>query len=60
MYTQEEKLVIHRRIGVTKEAYDSLRQQKHKTKFSMAKIISNLVLATYGKRKHSEEERKGN
>lgn len=59
MYTKEEQLVIHKRIGVTEEVYGLLRQQKQKTKFSMAKLISNLVLQTYGK-KRNKKENKGN
>jgi|CXWL01.1.fsa_nt_gi hypothetical protein len=55
MYTQEEKLPIYRRIGVTKVVYSLLRQQKQKTKFSMAKIISNLVLTAYGKNKQAKK-----
>lgn len=55
MHTQEEKLVLYRRIGVTKEVYRLLRQQKQKTKFSMAKIISNLVLIAYGKNKQHKK-----
>jgi len=51
MYKREEELKIHRRIGVTKEVYDVLRKQKRKTKFSMAKLICNLVLKFYGKPK---------
>lgn len=58
MYDKEEQLVLYRRIGVTKKAYEILRKQKHKTKFSMAKIISNLVLSTYGRR--DKEESKSN
>lgn len=56
MYSQEEKLNLYRKIGVTKEVYQILREQKQKSKFSMAKIISNLVLTTYGKNKQSKEE----
>lgn len=59
MYTQEEQLVIHKRIGVTEEAYNLLRKHKQKTKFSMAKLISNLVLQTYGKKRNKKED-KGN
>lgn len=59
MYKKEEQLSIHRRIGVTKEVYNLLRQEKHKTKFSMAKLISNLVLMTYGKKGNKKED-KGN
>lgn len=47
MYTKEEKLEIHRRIGVTKEAYDILRLKKQREGQSMAKIITNLILKTY-------------
>lgn len=48
MYTREEQLVIAARVGLTKEAYETLRRQKRKTKLSMAKLISNLILKTYG------------
>lgn len=51
MYKREEQLEIHRRIGVTKDVYDVLRKQKRKTKLSMAKLICNLILKTYGKQK---------
>lgn len=44
MYTREEKLTIYGRIGVTKEAYDILRKQKRHSKFSMAKLASNLII----------------
>lgn len=57
MHNKEEQLSIHRRIGVTKEAYNLLRQQKHKTKFSMAKLITNLILKAYGKNKSKETEK---
>lgn len=49
MYTREEQLNIYRRIGITKDVYDVLRKQKRKVKLSMAKLICNLVLKTYGK-----------
>lgn len=48
-YTNEEKLTIYKRIGVTKKVYDLLRQQKRKQKISMAKIICNKMIETYDK-----------
>ncbi len=50
MYTKEDKLMIHRRIGVTKEVYDILRTKKQREGQSMAKIITNLILKIYGKK----------
>lgn len=48
MYTREEELEIAARIGITEEAYKLLRRQKRKTHLSMAKLLSNLILETYG------------
>jgi len=51
MYSKEEQLEIYKRIGITKEVYKLLRAEKRKQKISMAKIICNLTLKTYGNRK---------
>ncbi len=51
MYSQEEHLDIYKRIGVTKEVYDLLRDSKRRSKQSMAKIICNLVLQANENRK---------
>ena len=48
LYSNEEKLNINKRIGVTKEVYNILRQQKRKQKISMAKIICNAIIKKYG------------
>lgn len=43
-YPRELKLVIYRRIGVTKQVYEILRLNKRQNKISMAKYICNLVM----------------
>ena len=45
------ELNIYKRIGVTKEVYEILRQQKKKQKKSMARIICDLVLKNFRKEK---------
>lgn len=57
MYTQQQELEIYKRIGVTREVYDTLRDQKRQTKQSMAKIICNLVLEKYGSTLNSIKEK---
>lgn len=44
MYTREEQLEIFARVGVTKEAYELLRKEKRRSKLSMTKIVSELVI----------------
>jgi len=56
MYSPEERLKIHKRIGITKPVYRILREQKRKQKISMAKIICNLVIKTYGNGKTNRGE----
>jgi len=46
-YSKEEKLLIYKRIGVTKEIYVILRNQKRKQKISMAKIVCNAIAEKY-------------
>jgi hypothetical protein len=48
MYDREINLDLTARIGVTKEVYQLLRQERRKQKISMAKIICNLILEKYG------------
>jgi hypothetical protein len=43
-YRPEEQLEIFARIGVTEEAYDLLRKEKRRSKLSMAKIVSELII----------------
>ncbi|MDA3840264.1 MAG: hypothetical protein PF572_04190 [Patescibacteria group bacterium] len=43
-YSNEEKLVITKLVGITKDVYDVLRKEKRKQKISMAKIVCNLIL----------------
>ncbi len=54
MYTREEKLKIHQRIGVTKQVYQILRREKQKHRISMAKIVCNLVLQNLNKKSSSK------
>jgi hypothetical protein len=46
-YSPEEKLEICKRIGVTKDIYNILRNQKRKQKISMAKIVCNAIAEKY-------------
>ena len=43
----EEKLNLEKKVRVTKEVYNILREQKRRQKISMAKIICNLVKEKY-------------
>ncbi len=54
MYDREIKLELTARIGVTKEVYQLLRQERRKQKISMAKIICNLILEKYGNQEIQE------
>ncbi len=44
MHNKEEYLVIHKRVGITKEVYNKLRKLKKKEGISMAKIVCNAIL----------------
>lgn len=46
-YTNGEKLKLTKLVGVTKEVYNILRDQKRKQKISMAKIICNAIIEKY-------------
>lgn len=48
IYPKEEKLVLDEQVGLTREVYEILRDQKKKQKISMAKIVCNLVIEKYG------------
>ena len=48
MYNSEDFLQITHRVGVTREAYEILRQKKRKEKISLSKIVTNLILEKYG------------
>ena len=48
-YKKEEKLNLEKKVFITKEVYDILREQKRKQKISMAKIVCNLIINKYGK-----------
>ena len=46
-YTKKEILKLEKKVWITKEIYDILREQKREQKISMAKIICNLVIEKY-------------
>jgi len=49
MHEKEEELVMHKRVGVTKEVYNILRKLKKQDGISMAKIVCNAILEKYSK-----------
>jgi len=51
MYKKEEKLRLVKQIAVTKKVYKILRRAKKLEGVSMAKIVCNLVIENYGKKK---------
>ena len=59
MYSKEEKLSVFARIAVTQEVHRLLKREKKLSKFSMSKIICNLVLATLGKEQGTSENTSG-
>lgn len=56
MYKDDEQLELPNRIGITKEVYKMLRDEKKrllredKRRLSMAKIVCNLIIKEYGQR----------
>jgi len=46
-YKKEEKLKLEKKIYVTDEVYDILREEKKKQGISMAKIVCNMVLENF-------------
>lgn len=49
VYNKEEELKLEKRVGITKEVYDLLRDQRKKQEVSMAKIVCNLIIKEYGR-----------
>jgi hypothetical protein len=47
-YSNEEQLILDKQVAITAEVYKILKRQKHKQKISMAKIVCNLIIKTYG------------
>jgi hypothetical protein len=47
-YSIEEKLNLAKKVYITQEVFNLLREEKKKQNISMAKIVSNLVLEKYG------------
>lgn len=48
MYDRKEKLILEKKVYITKEVYSLLRKQKRKQKISMAKLVCNLIIEKYG------------
>lgn len=48
---KETKLELPEKVYLTEEAYILLREQKDKQEISMAKIVCNLIMDKYGKKK---------
>jgi len=53
-YSIEKVLKLEKRVGITKEVYNILRERKRKLKkngeeVSMAKMVCNLIIKNYGK-----------
>lgn len=48
---KKEKLELIEKVYLTEEAYVLLREQKEKQDISMAKIVCNLIIEKYGKKK---------
>lgn len=46
-YSKEERLVLTKLVGITKETYNVLRKEKRKQKISMAKIVCNIILEKF-------------
>jgi len=48
MYSRKDYLKITHRIGVPEDVNQILEEQKQEQKLSKAKIVTNLILETYG------------
>jgi len=52
MYSDEEYLLVDKRIGITKEVYQIIKKEKKKLReqgrrVSMAKIVCNAIMEKY-------------
>ena len=47
-YTKEEKLKLTKKVYITEEVYNILREQKKEQEISLAKIVCNLILEKHG------------
>lgn len=48
-YTQDEKLDLETSVAITGKVHKLLRDEKRKTKTSIAKLVCNAVIEKYGK-----------
>ena len=59
-YSRHNKLDLVKRIGITQEVYDILRDEKRKSikenkKISMAKLTCNIILEWYEQQQRKKE-----
>jgi hypothetical protein len=50
IYGREEKLILGKKVYITEDVYNILREQKKKQKLSLAKIVCNAIIQKYGVR----------
>lgn len=51
---RKNELILTKRIAITKEVHQILREERKRQEKSMARIVNDLIMKLYGKTKKSE------